>query len=121
MSPADRPSSSMLQHRLRDVREWGNFGGLEAQMIETTCVLDASQARALCGSMATVLRRSPDERTAILDEIESMTNRAFGGSIERRFVTARYTGATALNAASSCREPDGSRAGAQRSINSFLG
>ena len=60
--------------------------------METTLVLDGQQARALYASMATVLRRDPDEQTVILDSIENLAESVFGGAVERRFVTALYTG-----------------------------
>jgi hypothetical protein len=90
--PGRPPFQLDVEHRLRDMRRWGRFEDLEAKIIETTLVLQARQARALYASMATVLRRSPDEQAVILDSIESLVDGAFRGSVERRFVTALYTG-----------------------------
>jgi hypothetical protein len=42
--------------------------------------------------MATVLRRSPTEQERLLDAIEQLAVDRFGGVVERRFVTALYTG-----------------------------
>ena len=90
--PGRPPFQLDVEHRLRDMRRWGHFEHLEATIIETTLALRAVQARALYGSMATVLRRDPDEQTAILDSIEGLVESVFSGSVERRFVTALYTG-----------------------------
>jgi SAM-dependent methyltransferase len=90
--PGRPPFQLDVDHRLRDMRRWGRFEHLEATIIETTVVLQAQQARDLYGSMATVLRRDPDEQTAILDSIQSLVESVFNGAVERRFVTALYTG-----------------------------
>jgi hypothetical protein len=42
--------------------------------------------------MATVIRRAPDERRRILNEVERIAARTEGGVVKRRFVTALYTG-----------------------------
>jgi SAM-dependent methyltransferase len=94
--PGRPPFQVDVEHRLRDLRSWGPFEHLEATIIETTFVLRAKQARALYGSMATVLRRDPDEQRAIVDSVESLVERVFGGAVQRRFVTALYTGRRAL-------------------------
>jgi hypothetical protein len=48
--------------------------------------------RALFASVAIVLRRSPEERSAVLDAIEGVIRDDFGDRAERLFVTALYTG-----------------------------
>jgi SAM-dependent methyltransferase len=90
--PGRPPFQLDVEHRLRDMRRWGHLEHLEARIMETTLVLDGQQARALYASMATVLRRDPDEQTVILDSIENLAESVFGGAVERRFVTALYTG-----------------------------
>jgi SAM-dependent methyltransferase len=90
--PGRPPFQLDVEHRLRDMRRWGNFEQLESTIIETTFVLQAQQARDLYGSMATVLRRDPDEQASILDSIQGLVEGVFGGAVERRFVTALYTG-----------------------------
>jgi hypothetical protein len=42
--------------------------------------------------MATVIRRPRSERQALLDRVEALADDAFGGRVERNFVTALYTG-----------------------------
>ena len=96
--PGRPPFQLDVEHRLRDMRRWGHFEDLEAKLIETTLVLQARQARALYASMATVLRRSPDERAVILDFVENLVDDEFGGAVQRRFVTALYTGRRASRA-----------------------
>jgi SAM-dependent methyltransferase len=90
--PGRPPFQLDVEHRLRDMRRWGHLEHLEATIMETTFVLDGQQARALYGSMATVLRRDPEEQTVILDSVQNLVETVFGGAVERRFVTALYTG-----------------------------
>jgi SAM-dependent methyltransferase len=90
--PGRPPFQLDVEHRLRDMRGWGHLEDLEAKLVETKLVLRAKQARALYASMATVLRRRPEERAVILDFIESLVDGEFGGAVQRRFVTALYTG-----------------------------
>jgi hypothetical protein len=42
--------------------------------------------------MATVLRRPRAEQQRLLDAIEQLAADRFGGDVERRFVSALYTG-----------------------------
>ena len=90
--PGRPPFQLDVEHRIRDMRSWGGFDELDADVIETMSILDSRQARALYASMATVLRRSPAEQQAVLDAIEDLVDGDFGGAVERRFVTALYTG-----------------------------
>ena len=90
--PGRPPFQVDVEHRLRDMRSLGRFEHLEATIMETTLVLHAQQARALYGSMATVLRRDPDEQATVLDSIQRLVESTFDGAVERRFVTALYTG-----------------------------
>jgi SAM-dependent methyltransferase len=94
--PGRPPFQVDVEHRLRDLRSWGPFEHLEATIMETTTVLRAQQARALYRSMATVLRRDPEEQAVILDSIQRLVESTFSGAVERRFVTALYTGRRAL-------------------------
>jgi SAM-dependent methyltransferase len=94
--PGRPPFQLDIAHRVRDMRRWGRFEDLESTIIKTPFVLQARQTRALYASMATVLRRSPDEQAAILDSIQNLVESHFGGEVERRFVTALYTGRRAM-------------------------
>lgn len=80
------------EHRVRDLSVWGGLVGLTAEVVAMPLVLSAQQARALYGSMATVLRRSADEQDHLLDAIERLVEGRFGGAVERQFVTAMYAG-----------------------------
>jgi SAM-dependent methyltransferase len=90
--PGRPPFQLDVEHRLRDLERWGHFRNLEAEIIRTPRVLDASQVRALFASVAFVLRRAPEEQTAVLDAIEDEIRDHFGGRVQRQFVTALYTG-----------------------------
>ncbi len=80
------------EHRLRDLARWAGLVDLEAELLRSAAVLDSGQARALYASMATVLRRPEAEQRRILDAIEELASERFGGTVQRRFVTALYTG-----------------------------
>jgi SAM-dependent methyltransferase len=89
----DRPPFQLdTEHRLRDLARWGHLEGLESEIIAEPRALDARQVRALYASVALVLRRSPEERAAVLDDLEALVHQRFGGRVERTFVTALYTG-----------------------------
>jgi SAM-dependent methyltransferase len=80
------------QHRVRDLSAWGGLVDLTAEVVPMPFVLSPERARALYGSMATVLRRPADEQDRLLDSIERLAEGRFGGMVERQFVTAMYTG-----------------------------
>ena len=50
------------------------------------------QARALYATMATVIRRPPDERRKVLDAVERLATEMPESVVRRQFVTALYTG-----------------------------
>ena len=65
---------------------------IDAEVIRWTARLDLPQVRALYSSMIAVRRRPPQERERLLDELISRAATDFGGTVERPFVTAIYTG-----------------------------
>jgi SAM-dependent methyltransferase len=65
---------------------------IDVEVIRWTARLDLPQVRALYSSMIDVRRRAPRERERLLDELVSRAARDFGGTVERPFVTALYTG-----------------------------
>jgi SAM-dependent methyltransferase len=70
------------------------LAGLEnvrAHIIRSTITLDARQMRDLWATTAVVLRRNPQQRQAVLDAIEGLVERSFGGAVTKTFVTAMYT------------------------------
>lgn len=90
---ADRPPFQLdVEHRLRDLGQWGGFEDVQSEIIKTPAVLDAGQVRALYASVATVLRLEPDQQRTVLNALEALARESFGGRIERTFVTALYTG-----------------------------
>jgi SAM-dependent methyltransferase len=89
----DRPPFQLdREHRVRDLSAWGGLVDLTAEVVPMPSVLSTERARALYGSMATVLRRPPEEQHRLLDAIERLAEDRFGGTVERQFVTAMYTG-----------------------------
>src|SRR6185437_1340872 len=95
--PGRPPFQLDTEQRLRHMREWGGFADVEAEIIRTPTELDAAQVRALYASVASVLRLSPEDRTAVLDGLEALVRDRFAGKIERQFVTALYTGRRPLD------------------------
>jgi hypothetical protein len=71
---------------------WGGLVDLTAEVVRLPVVLSTERARALYGSMATVLRRPADERDRLLDAIERLAEGRFGGAVQCQFATAMYTG-----------------------------
>jgi hypothetical protein len=90
--PGRPPFQLDTEHRLRDLDHWAGLGQLESEQLRSGCLYTAREARALYASMATVLRRPAGEQERLLDAIEELVVEQFGGQVERRFVTAIYTG-----------------------------
>jgi len=79
-------------HRRRDLAVWANAQVVGSRIVSWTALLTPPQARALYASMATVIRRPIPEQEKLLDQIEALAAGAFGGQVERNFVTSLYTG-----------------------------
>ena len=65
---------------------------IDVEAIRWTARLDLPHVRALYSTMIAVRRRPPRERERLLDELVSRAATDFGGTVERPFVTAMYTG-----------------------------
>jgi hypothetical protein len=90
---AGRPPFQLdTEHRERDLSHWAGLIDVQSELFHWPCALDPNQARALYASMATVLRRPRAEQQRLLDAIEQLAADRFGGDVERRFVSALYTG-----------------------------
>ena len=79
-------------HRRRDMTRWAGLDVVASQVTSWTCELTPVQARALYASMATVIRRPPDEQRRVLDGVERLATEMSEGVVRRQFVTALYTG-----------------------------
>ncbi|MGD0394123.1 MAG: class I SAM-dependent methyltransferase [Acidimicrobiales bacterium] len=90
--PGRPPFQLDEEHRLRDLDRWAGLGQLGSERFRSPCLFSARGARALYASMATVLRRPAAEQERLLDAIEELVVHRFGGTVERQFVTAIYTG-----------------------------
>ncbi len=90
--PGRPPFQLDESHRRRDMTRWAELDDVTSEIITWTCELTPVQARALYASMATVIRRPPDEQRTILDEVERIAAKTSDGFVRRRFVTALYTG-----------------------------
>jgi len=90
--PGRPPFQLDESHRRRDMTRWAGLDDVTSQVIPWTCELTPLQARALYASMATVIRRPPDEQRRILDGVERLAAEISEGVVRRRFVTALYTG-----------------------------
>jgi SAM-dependent methyltransferase len=92
----DEPGRAPFQldesHRRRDMTCWAGLHDVTSEIITWTHELTPAQARALYASMATVIRRPPDEQLRILDEVERIATETPGDLVRRKFVTALYTG-----------------------------
>jgi SAM-dependent methyltransferase len=89
----DRPPFQLDEsHRRRDLRRWAGLEDVTSEVTTWDHELTPPQARALYASMATVIRRAPDEQERILSAVERIATETTGGLVRRRFVTALYTG-----------------------------
>jgi hypothetical protein len=76
--------------RKADLRLAG-LDDVRAHIIRSTVTLAARQMRDLWATTAVVLRRDTQGRRAVLDAIEGLVERSFGGTVTKTFVTAMYT------------------------------
>lgn len=65
---------------------------VDAEVIHWTVRLDPEQVREFYASTIAVRRRPPQERARLLNELTVRARAEFGGTVERPFVTALYTG-----------------------------
>jgi SAM-dependent methyltransferase len=89
-----RRSSFQLDEpqRRRDLERLGGFGDVRSQLIRSEVRFTAAQVPDFYGSLIEVRRRPPAERRSLLDSLQAIAERDFGGEITRPFVTALYTG-----------------------------
>jgi SAM-dependent methyltransferase len=90
--PGRPPFQLDEQYRRRDLIRCAGLEDVTSEIITWTCELTPAEARALYASMATVIRRAPDEQRRILDGVERIAMDTSDGLVRRRFVTALYTG-----------------------------
>jgi SAM-dependent methyltransferase len=64
---------------------------VEHELVRWKWSWDSSGIRALYGSFSPILRLEDDARTRLLDEIELIAERDFGGHVERALTTSLYT------------------------------
>jgi SAM-dependent methyltransferase len=79
-----------VEARQADLRLAG-LDDVQAHIIRSTIALGARQMRDLWATTAVVLRRDTHDRQAVLDAIEGLVQRSFGGTVTKTFVTAMYT------------------------------
>ena len=91
--PGRPPFQVDESHRRRDLAHGAGLENVTSRVITWTWGMTPLQARALYGSMGSVIRRSPDEKRQVLDGVERLaTELSVDGLVRRRFVTALYTG-----------------------------
>jgi hypothetical protein len=78
--------------RRRDLERLGGFRDVRSQLIRSVVRFASAQVRAFYGSLIEVRRRPPAEQRRVLDSIQAITERDFGGDITRPFVTALAAG-----------------------------
>jgi SAM-dependent methyltransferase len=101
VDPGRPPFQIDAEARCADLRAAG-FVEVRSEMLRMQYTFDASAIRALYATMAIVLRRSAHEQAQVLDALQTLVERDFGGVITRPFVTALYT---ARNPVESTKQP----------------
>lgn len=76
---------------IADAVQDAGFLDLIAERIEWSLTMTPDQLRRLYGTQKTLLVRSEDDQTRVLDAIEEMAATRFDGRVERPFLTLVYT------------------------------
>jgi SAM-dependent methyltransferase len=89
-----RRSSFQLDtaQRRRDLERLGGFADVRSQLIRFEVRFSAAQIPDFYGSLIEIRMRPPAERRSLLEGLQAIAERDFGGEITRLFVTALYTG-----------------------------
>jgi SAM-dependent methyltransferase len=88
---ASKNFSLDVDARLGDLAAVGLFEQLQSELIRWSVRLDTAQLRGLYATFSTLTALPPDDQQKLLDELVQLAQSRFGGSVERRFVTAVYT------------------------------
>lgn len=83
------PYPLQKRERLDDLAKAG-FTGIISDEHRWESEMDATQTRQLISTFSPVARLSETERKRLLDEIEMIVEKDFGGKVRRNFVTAIY-------------------------------
>ncbi|MDQ4019422.1 MAG: methyltransferase domain-containing protein [Actinomycetota bacterium] len=76
----------------QDLEQRAGLVDVAAERVAWTARFDTERLRAFYGSMIAVRRLAAPERERLLDGLAEVAARTFGGTVERPFVTAVYTG-----------------------------
>jgi SAM-dependent methyltransferase len=80
-----------IEQRRLDLSQRAGLVDVEAELIQWTARMGATEVRALYASMIRILRQPQLEQQRVLDELVAITNGEFNGIVQRPFVTALYT------------------------------
>lgn len=81
-----------LEGRQEDLRAQAGLASVGGELIRWTGRMTAAQVRGLYGSMIVILRLDASVREPLLDRLESIAAKDFGGQVERPFITSLFTG-----------------------------
>lgn len=81
-----------LERRQQDLRERMGLEEVDGEFIRWTGKMTPGQVRGLYGSMIVILRMDPTVREPLLDRLEEVAEKDFGGVVERPFITSIFTG-----------------------------
>lgn len=87
----DRPFALDCAARIADLRTAGTFDRVECDMIRWAETFDAARVTALYATFLSIGRLPSAERQDLLAERGRLADEAFGGRVERPFVTPLYT------------------------------
>jgi SAM-dependent methyltransferase len=95
-SPSAGPAGKLpfaldVDGRAADVARTGAFDDAAGEMIRWTLTLDTARLRSLYATFSEITRLPSEQRERLLDELASVVEDRFGGSVEKPMVTAVYT------------------------------
>ena len=85
-----RPYALDLEDRIGEIAATGRFGAVRYEIVSWTGRHTPAEIRAMFASFSPCLALAPADRTAVLDALEDLAAGAFGGLVERPYLTPIY-------------------------------
>jgi SAM-dependent methyltransferase len=87
-----RPSFALdTEARITNLRAVGGLDDIEVEILKWTSLLDTQRIRRLYATFSPISRLAAGKRERLLDDLEQVAEKQFGGAVELRITTPIYT------------------------------